>query len=147
MFPSLVDVVPEARLNLVIYHLKQDDTKEAYDLLKDLQPAVPQEYILKGVVNAALGQELNSVEHVKTAEECFNLVGSSASECDTIHGRQCMAAAFFLTGQFEEVLVYLTSIKSYLHSGIQGFYSNEKILCRLVKTFISRKESSIFHCC
>lgn len=61
MFPSLVDVVPEARLNLVIYHLRQDEVKEAYDLLRDLQPAVPQEYILKGVVNAALGQELNSV--------------------------------------------------------------------------------------
>lgn len=29
-----------------------------------------------------------------------------------------MAAAFFLAAQFEEVLVYLTSIKSYLHSGI-----------------------------
>jgi len=28
-----------------------------------------------------------------------------------------MAASFFLAGQFEEVLVYLTSIKSYLHSG------------------------------
>lgn len=61
VFPPLVDVVAEARLNLVIHHLKQDDTKEAYDLLKDMQPAVPQEYILKGVVNAALGQELNSV--------------------------------------------------------------------------------------
>lgn len=59
-------------------------------------------------------------EHIKIAEECFHLVGSSNSECDTIHGRQCMAAAFFLAGQFEEVLVYLTSIKSYLHSG-NGF--------------------------
>lgn len=56
-----MDVVAEARLNLVIHHLKQDDTKEAYDLIKDLQPAVPAEYILKGVVNATLGQELNSV--------------------------------------------------------------------------------------
>lgn len=54
--------------------------------------------------------------HIKAAEECFHLVGSSASECDTIHGRQCMAAAYFLSGSFEEVLVYLTSIKSYLHS-------------------------------
>lgn len=51
-------------------------------------------------------------------------MGSSASECDTIHGRQCMAAAFFLAGQFEEVLVYLTSIKSYLHSGTKSFNSN-----------------------
>ncbi|KAL1488888.1 hypothetical protein ABEB36_014680 [Hypothenemus hampei] len=116
VFPGLVDVVPEARLNFVIHHLRNDDIKEAYELLKDVQPAVPQEYILKGVVNAALGQEINSEEHIKTAEECFHLVGSSSSECDTIHGRQCMAAAFFLSGQFEDVLVYLTSIKSYLHS-------------------------------
>jgi len=27
-----------------------------------LEPAVPQEYILKGVVNAALGQEMGSVK-------------------------------------------------------------------------------------
>lgn len=56
-----MDVVAEARLNLVIHHLKQDDNREAYNLIKDLQPSVPAEYILKGVVNAVLGQELNSV--------------------------------------------------------------------------------------
>lgn len=61
VLPPLVDVVSEAKLNLVIYYLRQDETKEAYELIKDMQPAVPQEYILKGVVNAALGQELNSV--------------------------------------------------------------------------------------
>lgn len=71
VFPGLVDVVPEARLNLVIYHLKQDDNKEAYDLLKDVQPAVPQEYILKAVVNAALGQELNSVRPPTTLLHFF----------------------------------------------------------------------------
>ena len=53
--PPLVDVIPEARLNLVIYLLKQDDISEAYALIKDLEPTVPQEYILKGVVNAAIG--------------------------------------------------------------------------------------------
>ena len=30
---------------------------EANNLMKDLEPTTPQEYILKGVVNAALGQE------------------------------------------------------------------------------------------
>lgn len=40
-------------------------------------------------------------------------MGGSASECDTIPGRQAMASAFFLYGQFEEVLVYLNSIRSY----------------------------------
>ena len=40
--PPLVDVIPEARLNLVIYLLKQDDVAEAYTLIKDLEPTVPQ---------------------------------------------------------------------------------------------------------
>lgn len=38
-----------------------DDIAEAYNLIKDLEPTTPQEYILKGVVNAALGQEQMSV--------------------------------------------------------------------------------------
>lgn len=63
VLPPLVDVVSEAKLNLVVYYLRQDETKEAYELIKDMQPAVPQEYILKGVVNAAFGQDINSVSY------------------------------------------------------------------------------------
>ena len=40
-----------------------DDMTEAYNLIKDLEPTTPQEYILKGVVNAALGQEQGSVSY------------------------------------------------------------------------------------
>ncbi|KAJ9599313.1 hypothetical protein L9F63_010207, partial [Diploptera punctata] len=120
VLPPLVDVIPEARLNLVIYYLRQDDVREAYQLIKDLEPAVPQEYILKGVVNAALGhrwknkeEHLRNSENLKVAQQYFQLVGSSASECDTIPGRQCMASCFFLLRQFEDVHIYLSSIKSY----------------------------------
>uniref|UniRef100_A0A1B6CQU3 Tetratricopeptide repeat protein 26 n=2 Tax=Clastoptera arizonana TaxID=38151 RepID=A0A1B6CQU3_9HEMI len=113
VLPPLVDVIPEARLNLVIYHLKQDEYQEAYLLLKDLEPSVPQEYILKGVVNVAIGQENNSREHIKVAQQFFQLVGSSASECDTIPGRQCMASSYFLQRQFDDVQLFLSSIKSY----------------------------------
>ncbi|GFS04740.1 intraflagellar transport protein 56, partial [Elysia marginata] len=116
VLPPLIDVIPEARLNLVIYFLKQDDVPEAYNLIKDLEPTTPQEYILKGVVNAALGQEQGSREHMKIAQQYFQLVGGSASECDTIPGRQCMASCFFLLKQFEDVLIYLNSIKSYFYN-------------------------------
>jgi len=34
-----------------------DDITEANRLMSDLEPTTPQEYILKGVVNAVLGQE------------------------------------------------------------------------------------------
>ena len=40
-----------------------------------------------GVVNATLGQETGSREHLKIAQQYFQLVGGAASECDTIPGR------------------------------------------------------------
>ena len=52
VLPQLVDYIPEAKLNLVIYYLRNDEVMEAYDLIKDMEPSIPQEYILKGVVNA-----------------------------------------------------------------------------------------------
>ncbi|KAH8310790.1 hypothetical protein KR044_003026, partial [Drosophila immigrans] len=113
VLPGLLNIVPEARLNLAIYYLKQGDIQEAHTLMKELQPTSPHEYILKGVVHAALGQQLGSKEHIKTAQQNLHLVGSSATECDTIPGRQSMASAFFLYEQFEEVLVYMNSIRSY----------------------------------
>lgn len=45
--PPLGDAVPEARLNLVTYHLRKGDISEAFNLVKDLTPSTPQEYILK----------------------------------------------------------------------------------------------------
>ncbi|XP_049941034.1 intraflagellar transport protein 56 [Schistocerca serialis cubense] len=116
VLPPLVDVIPEARLNLVIYYLKQDDIQEAFNLIKDLEPSVPPEYILKGVVYAAIGQENGSRENFKMAQQYFQLVGSSASECDTVPGRQCMASSYFLKRQFDDVLVYLNSIRSFFYN-------------------------------
>ncbi|CAF1254824.1 unnamed protein product [Adineta steineri] len=110
---QLIDVIPEARFNLVIYYLKQDQIEQAYNLMKDIEPSQSIEYILQGVVNAAYGQEHNSHEHIKKAESYFQTIGSSANECDTIPGRQSMAACHFLHKRFYDVLVYLTSIKTY----------------------------------
>lgn len=49
VLPPLCDLIPEARLNLAVYHLRCNQLPEAHRLLKDLQPTQPQEYILKGV--------------------------------------------------------------------------------------------------
>jgi intraflagellar transport protein 56 len=113
VLPNLVDVVPEARLNLAIYHLRHDEPIAAYELMKDVDPASPAEYILKAIVNAVVGQAQESRDHLKLAQQYFQLVGSSASECDTIAGRQCMASCFFLLRQFDDVMIYLNSIKAY----------------------------------
>lgn len=116
VFPPLIDIIPEAKLNLVIYHLRQGAVADAYGLIKDLEPSIPQEYILKAVVNAAVGQRAGSREHIKISQNNFHLVGNSPSECDTIPGRQCMASHFFLRRMFEDAQIYLSSIKNYLHN-------------------------------
>jgi len=56
VLPPLIDVMPEARLNLVIYYLKNEEVNQAYQLIKDMECVVPKEYILKAVVHAVIGQ-------------------------------------------------------------------------------------------
>eukprot|EP00471_Norrisiella_sphaerica_P003952 CAMPEP_0184482854 /NCGR_PEP_ID=MMETSP0113_2-20130426/4445_1 /TAXON_ID=91329 /ORGANISM="Norrisiella sphaerica, Strain BC52" /LENGTH=561 /DNA_ID=CAMNT_0026862857 /DNA_START=81 /DNA_END=1766 /DNA_ORIENTATION=- len=116
VLPPILDLIPEARLNLVIYNLRNGDIQEAYDLMEELEPTTPQEYILKGVVNASLGQMTENGDMIKLAQQFFQLVGASASECDTIPGRQCMASLFFLLKQFDDVLIYLKSVKPYSYN-------------------------------
>ena len=116
VLPSLVDVLPEARLNLIIYHLRNENIDSAYELIKDVDPSTPQEYVLKAMVNAVIGQDTASREHLKLAQQQFQLVGGSASECDTISGRQCMASCFFLLHQFDSAIIYLNSIQSYFYN-------------------------------
>lgn len=134
VLPGLVEVLPEARLNLVVFHLRQGNVQEAYDLMRNVDPQLPAEYILKGIVHTSLGQKpavpqnstgiattssqsgiiSNPREHIRLAHEYFNMIGASASECDTIPGRQCMASCYFLLKQFEDANVYFNSIKPYL---------------------------------
>jgi len=140
VLPPLIEVIPEARLNLVIYYLRTDEVNEAYNLMKDLEPSVPREYILKGVVFAALGQKTGSREHLKLAQQLFQLVGASASECDTIPGRQCMASCFFLLRQFEDVLVYLKSIKAYFAND-DDFHWNYGLTCAATGDYKEGKEA------
>ncbi|GBF97642.1 hypothetical protein Rsub_10518 [Raphidocelis subcapitata] len=102
VLPALVDALPEARPNLVIFHLRRGDVGAAYGLVKNA-----------GVVHALLGQREGSAEHLRLAQQAFQVVGSSTSECDTIPGRQAMAACFFLLRQYGDVLVFLESIRSY----------------------------------
>lgn len=78
---------------------------------------------------------------MKIAQQYFQLVGSSASECDTIPGRQCMASCFFLLRQFEDVLIYLSSIKSYFFND-DSFNFNFAQVCLLHN--LTRIETSVF---
>ncbi|XP_046390131.1 intraflagellar transport protein 56 isoform X2 [Ischnura elegans] len=111
----LVGIVPEARLNLVIYHILQDDISEAYNLMKDIKATQHSEYILKGIIHTIIGQKNGSREDTEIAQQYYLAVGNSESERDTVQGRECMASFFFLLHQFDEVNRYLNAIRSHHH--------------------------------
>lgn len=61
IFPQLIDIIPEARFNLAIYYLRTKELNKTEELMRDVKPTLPYEYILKGVVHASLGQRFGSV--------------------------------------------------------------------------------------
>ena len=67
VFPPLIDVIPEARLNLFNFHPKNNQETEAYNLIKDMECVVPKEYILKAVVHLVIGQKKGQKEHMRIA--------------------------------------------------------------------------------
>ena len=74
---------------MAIHSLKNGEIQEAEKLMKSVEPSQPAEYILKAIIHLQLGNMEQSKEHLKTAQQYFQVVGQSATECDTIPGRQC----------------------------------------------------------
>jgi intraflagellar transport protein 56 len=98
----------------MLYHLRTHNPEQARVLMDGLDPSTPIDYVMKATVLATLGQQPQGApEDLIMAKSYFELVGASPGECDTILGRQSMASALFLGGQFEDVMVYMNSIKVY----------------------------------
>jgi len=112
--PGLVDKIPEAKLNLAIYYLKHGEIEASAELVGDVEADSPQSHIVLGILNTELAQRKGDPVAQAKAKHHFQSIGKSSTECDTIHGRQCMASYFFLLNQFDDARYYLESIKPYL---------------------------------
>jgi intraflagellar transport protein 56 len=116
------DVLPEAKLNLVIYYLHHEEYQKAFELMekivenKEENQYTTTQLILKAILHGVIGERAGSKEHIFLAEKFFHAVGASPTECDTIPGRQSMASYFLLRKEYEEAIVYLRSIAPYLNT-------------------------------
>lgn len=70
----------------------------------------------------------------------FQIVGASGSECDTIPGRQCMAMCYYLMKKFDDVLIYLNSIKAYMLNN-DDFNFNYGIALASTKSYKEAEEA------
>jgi len=134
VFPPLIELYPEAKMNLIIYYLNNNEVENAFRLSRDLEPLTPKQYILKAVVLTLYGQHKGSSEIINQALEHFKLIGTSASECDTVAGRQCTACYMFLKKQFEDVVLYLNTIKEYMKDD-DDFNWNYGVACAVIGKF------------
>ncbi|EGT55781.1 hypothetical protein CAEBREN_10651 [Caenorhabditis brenneri] len=132
VLPSLMKHVPEARLNLILYHLNRDNLKDAMSLCRDFEPQTPYEFLVKALTCLRYGQENNSREDLKTAENFFMMVGESGLVQDTIAGRQSSAAYLFLAAKYDDVITYLESIEAY-------FTNDDAFLLNLAQAFLMYK--------
>ena len=105
-----MDLYPEAKLNLIIFYLRENKLENAYQLVQTIEPISTKDYILRAVVYTLYGQKKSNQDMIQKAVKQFQLIGTSSNECDTIPGRQCIASFLFLKKQFEEVVVYLKTI-------------------------------------
>jgi intraflagellar transport protein 56 len=125
VLPGLLGSIPEARANLVVYHMRCGRLAEAAALAEDIQPSCAAEHLLKAAVAASLGQlvllgkwsgappallasasaclkGVHPKEMLKLARTYFEAVGTSPSEKDTIPGRQAMALCYFIKRQVRQ---------------------------------------------
>ena len=106
--------------------------RQAYEVVRNIEPTSPQEFIIKAVTCACLGQEINSEDLLQQAQHLFQVIGSSATECDTTPGRQCMASFFFLNKQFEDAIMYLKLRNTLFSPKIYNYESTHNTIHNLM---------------
>lgn len=62
-----MELYPEAKLNLIIFYLREDKIENAYQLVQTIEPVSSKEYILKAVVYTIYGQKKGNQEMIGKA--------------------------------------------------------------------------------
>eukprot|EP00835_Amoeboradix_gromovi_P004301 NODE_327_length_10929_cov_0.344137.p3 type:complete len:421 gc:universal NODE_327_length_10929_cov_0.344137:6401-5139(-) len=128
-----IKVLPEAACNIVLYHLKKKELKNAKEIADKIQPALMEESLVKAVCLAEYGQEHKDSAAVNSAILLFQGIGTLESEQNTILGRQCMASCLMLQSNYEECEIYLESIKTYLINNDAHHFNSGQIKVKLNK--------------
>ena len=114
VLPKLVSALSEARYNLAVLYMRENNATEANEILQDYQPIELNESILKGTVLLAIGQLNSEAAPIEEANAIFAEIGSMDNYKDTIPGRECLASTKFIVGEYDETLRVLQTIEEYV---------------------------------
>jgi intraflagellar transport protein 56 len=113
ILPKLVHVLPEARYNLAVLYMRENNPTDANEVLQDFTPVQLNESMLKGTVLLALGQATSEAPQIEEANAIFSEIGSMEVIKDTVQGRECLASTKFIVGEYEETLRILDTIAQF----------------------------------
>jgi intraflagellar transport protein 56 len=111
VLPRLVGSLPEARFNLALLYMRDNNPTEAYNLLQRYQPLETTEVILRATVWLAYGQLTQEGALLAEANHTFADIGEMETIRDTVPGRQCLATTKFIMSEYNETLRILQSIE------------------------------------
>ncbi|OHT07657.1 TPR Domain containing protein [Tritrichomonas foetus] len=126
VLPQIADSLPEAKFNLALLYMRENNSAEAMNLLQEFQPADVNELVLKGTVYLGFGQLSGDTSLIEEANTIFAEIGQMDIVKDTVPGRHCLATTKFITGEFQEALRILDTIEQ--HDDSDEFNYN-KAMC------------------
>ena len=131
VLPQLVNSLPEARFNLAVLYMRENNAPEAYNLLQNFQPIDITESILKATVQVAFGQLNGDAQMLEDANATFAEIGEMEVVRDTVPGRQCLAATKFIMGDYDESLKVLQTIEKQAGDSDEFNYNKAMALAAL----------------
>jgi intraflagellar transport protein 56 len=131
ILPKLVQALPEARYNLAVLYMRENNPTEAHEVLRDFTPIQLNESMLKGTVLLSLGQATSEASQIEEANTIFSEIGSMDGIKDTVIGRECLASTRFIVGEYEETLRVLETIEQYANDVDEYNYDKGMTLASL----------------
>jgi intraflagellar transport protein 56 len=111
ILPKLVHALSEARHNLAVLYMRNNNPVEAQEVLQEYQPIDIHELILRATVLLSVGQRNSEATYIEEANAIFSDIGSSEGTKDLVQGRECLASTKFIVGEYEETLRVLQTIE------------------------------------
>lgn len=112
LLTPLVNSLHEARYNLCILYMRENNSREAAALLdENFQLIDLSESLLKASVLLAVGQLTADGGQIDEANSIFKEIGEMEVVKDTVPGRQALATAEFIVGEYDKVLHIFKTIE------------------------------------
>eukprot|EP00698_Gefionella_okellyi_P021570 TRINITY_DN7021_c0_g6_i1.p1 TRINITY_DN7021_c0_g6~~TRINITY_DN7021_c0_g6_i1.p1 ORF type:complete len:809 (+),score=183.29 TRINITY_DN7021_c0_g6_i1:79-2505(+) len=139
---SLMEMFPEARLNMAVLHLQRGEPDEALQLIQSIHATRTDEknilaaaLLLVAMKRAPCAADISTLEEFTRALSILRDIGANERVCDTILGRCALATVAYFEQQFALCACYLESLQQYLKDDV--FLWNYGIVSALAGDYLT----------